>query len=220
MFSGGIERRTLARLDDAAAGRRRHGAPSATRSPFWQRWFDDAIGNDAFWEPLDHTPPPRRRAPRPTTSCPAGTISCSTSCCATTRRSSTPASTPYLTVGPWTHVTDGTSATSMRETLTWMRAKLLGDRSGLRDKPVAHPHFAAATNGASSTPIRPAPPDTQIWHLHPGNVLSQRPVTASRARPLHLRSGRPDAQSSAAPCSPSPAPARSTRRRSKRATTC
>jgi len=45
--------------------------------------------------------------------------------------------TPYLTVGPWTHMNPGMQlGSSMREAVAWLRANLLEDRTFLRKNPV------------------------------------------------------------------------------------
>ena len=43
---------------------------------------------------------------------------------------------PYLTVGPWSHFSMEAAANSMRQSIIWLRAQLLGDRGGLRELPV------------------------------------------------------------------------------------
>jgi uncharacterized protein len=43
---------------------------------------------------------------------------------------------PYLTIGPWSHSDGRMMRAAVREALTWFRAQLCGDSSGLRDDPV------------------------------------------------------------------------------------
>ena len=145
--------------------------------PFWRRWMHDAVGNDAFWEAIDHTHRLGSRTP------PnhfvsgwydfmidqllrdyATLLDCG--------------HTPYLTIGPWIHVSAELQRQSIRETLIWMRAHLLGDRSGLRDKPVRI-HISGIDEWQEFKAYPPGVADTQIWHVHPEGVLSPRPVKNS-----------------------------------------
>ena len=43
---------------------------------------------------------------------------------------------PQLVVGPWTHTSPGLLVAAMRESLAWLRARLLGDRRLLNEAPV------------------------------------------------------------------------------------
>jgi len=176
MLSGSVEQRTLRAslklpLRDADKRVTGHAVP------FWQRWLDDAVGNDAFWESIDHT---HRLGPRtPPNHFVSGWYDFMID--QLLRDYTTLADVgqqPYLTIGPWTHVAPELQAESVRSTLTWMRAHLASDRSGLRDKPVRiHISGLDAWHEFDSYP--PGQPDPQIWHLHPKKVLSQRPVKAS-----------------------------------------
>ena len=176
MLSGSVEQRTLRAslklpLRDADKRVTGHAVP------FWQRWLDDAVGNDAFWESIDHT---HRLGPRtPPNHFVSGWYDFMID--RLLRDYTTLADVgqqPYLTIGPWTHVAPELQAESVRSTLTWMRAHLASDRSGLRDKPVRiHISGLDAWHEFDSYP--PGQPDPQIWHLHPEKVLSQRPVKAS-----------------------------------------
>lgn len=176
MLSGSVEQRTLRAslklpLRDADKRVTGHAVP------FWQRWLDDAVGNDAFWESIDHT---HRLGPRtPPNHFVSGWYDFMID--QLLRDYTTLADVgqqPYLTIGPWTHVAPELQAESVRSTLTWMRAHLASDRSGLRDKPVRiHISGLDAWHEFDSYP--PGQPDPQIWHLHPEKVLSQRPVKAS-----------------------------------------
>jgi putative CocE/NonD family hydrolase len=57
-----------------------------------------------------------------------------------------------------------------------MDARLKG--GGLPEKPVLL-HISGRDEWRAFDAYPPGPPDTQIWHLHPEGVLSQRPVKAS-----------------------------------------
>ena len=176
MISGGVEARTLAasmKLPLIDADKRVTGHAV----PFWKRWMTDAIGNDAFWEAIDHT---HRLGPRtPPNHFISGWFDFMID---QLLRDYTTlvdmGQTPHLTVGPWTHVASELQGASIRETLTWMRAHLLGDRSGLREKPVRI-HISGLDQWREFDQYPPGIPDTQLWHIHPDGVLSQRPVKAS-----------------------------------------
>jgi uncharacterized protein len=176
MFNGSIERRSLKaslKLPLADADKRAVGHAV----PFWRRWMQEAIGSDAFWEPLDHTHRLGSRTP------PNHFISgwydfmidqllrdYETLVLAGQR--------PYLTVGPWFHVSAELQKQSMLETITWMRAHLLDDRSELRASPVRL-YVTGLDAWYEFETYPPGAPDSQIWHVHPGKVLSRRPVKAS-----------------------------------------
>jgi putative CocE/NonD family hydrolase len=176
MFSGGVEKRTakaamtlpLLHADNAAVG---HDVP------FWQSWFNSAIGNDAFWEAIDH-----RHRLGPTT--PANHFISGWHdfmLDQLLRDYQTLVSfghTPYLTVGPWTHIANELQAESMRETLAWMRARLLGDASGLREKPVRI-HISGLDEWREYNTYPPGPAVMQDWHIQPGGGLAKSPSPAS-----------------------------------------
>lgn len=176
MISGGVEKATLRAsmklpLIDADKRVTRHEVP------FWRRWLVDAFEDPTFWDKLDHT---HRLGPRtPPNHFISGwydfmvdqllrdyatLVACG--------------QTPYLTVGPWTHIASEMQTESLRETVTWMRAHLLGDRTGLREKPVRI-HIGGLGEWREFYQYPPGEPDFAIWHLHPKKVLAQRPVKAS-----------------------------------------
>jgi putative CocE/NonD family hydrolase len=173
---GAVERRTLAasmQLPLVDADRRATGHDV----PFWKRWLNQSIGNDGFWESLDHT---HRIGPRtPPTSFVSGWYDFMLDQLLRDYETLTDAGQrTRLTVGPWWHVSPELQYEGMRDTLTWMRAELYGDRSGIADKPVRL-HIGGRDEWREFDAYPPGPPDTQIWHLHPGQVLSQRPVKSS-----------------------------------------
>jgi hypothetical protein len=176
MISGGVEARTLRasmKLPLIDADKRVTGHSVA----FWKRWMTDAIGNDAFWEALDHT---HRLGPRtPPNHFISGWYDFMVD--QLLRDYTTLVDVgqkPYLTVGPWTHVASSLQGESIKETLIWMRAHLIGDRSGLRERPVRI-FVSGLDEWREFESFPPGIPDTQIWHIHPDAVLSQRPVKAS-----------------------------------------
>ncbi len=174
--SGKIERRTIAAANTLPlvdADRRATGHDVA----FWKHWLTDSIGNDAFWEPLDHTH--RIGIRTPPTSFMSGWYDFMVDQLLRDYGTLTDAGRPTrLTVGPWTHVSQELQIEDVRDTLSWMNAELLGDRSGLADKPVKL-HIGGRNEWREFDAYPPGAPDTQIWSIHPDNVLSQRPVKAS-----------------------------------------
>lgn len=177
MWSGSIERKTLRAsmklplldADKLVTGK---------RIPFWRRWMNDAIGNEGFWEAIDHTHRLGMRTP------PNHFISgwYDFMLDQLLRDYATLVDAghkPYLTVGPWFHVSGELQKQSVKETLTWMRAHLLGDRSGLRDNPVRI-HVSGTDEWHEFDVFPPGAPDIQIWHIHPDGVLSPRPVKNSK----------------------------------------
>ena len=176
MASGDIERRTLRvsmKLPLIDADQRLTGR----KVPFWQGWLGESVGNDAFWEPLDHTH--RLGARTPPTSFVSGWYDFMLDQLLRDYETLADAGREVrLTVGPWVHVSPELQAESIRDTLTWMNAELLGDRSGLGDKPVRL-HIGGRNEWRDFDAYPPGLPDLQVWHLHPDKVLSQRPVKAS-----------------------------------------
>ena len=87
---------------------------------------------------------------------------------------------PYLTIGPWTHGGSALQPVMMAETIHWLRAHLLGDRSGLRADPVRLFVMGAGEwRDFKSWP--PAGYAAQPWHLQAGRGLS--PALPSEAAP-------------------------------------
>jgi putative CocE/NonD family hydrolase len=176
MGSGGIERRSLAssmRLPLIDADRRIFGR----EVPFWRRWLTDSVGNNAFWLPLDHTH--RIGVRTPPTSFVSGWYDFMLDQLLRDYETLTDAGgRTRLTVGPWFHISEELQLESLRDTLSWMNAELFGDRSTLHDKPVRL-HIGGRNEWHSFAAYPPALPETQIWHLHPDSVLSQRPVRTS-----------------------------------------
>ena len=203
-WTGSIERRTLRvsmKLPLADADRRAVGHTV----PFWQRWVRDAVGNDGFWEALDHTHRLGLRTP------PNHFISgwydfMVDQLLRDYETLVLAGQQPYLTVGPWVHVASELQAESMRETLSWMRAHLMGDASALREAPVRL-YVTGLDAWCDFDAYPPGQPDIQIWHLHPAKVLSLRPVGATPPDTYRYDPKNPT-RTSAAPSSPSSAPAR------------
>ncbi|HEV2514744.1 MAG TPA: CocE/NonD family hydrolase [Devosia sp.] len=176
MFTGGIERTTLRatmKLPLRDADKRVTGR----EVPFWRRWMDEAIGNDAFWQPLDHTH--RLNARTPPVSFTSGWYDFMLDQLLRDYATLVDAGhTPQLTIGPWFHVSSDLQMESVKQTLEWMNAKLLGDASSLRPKPVRL-HIGGLNEWREFDSYPPLQSENQIWHIHPDKVLSQRPVRAS-----------------------------------------
>jgi putative CocE/NonD family hydrolase len=176
MWSGSIDRLTLRvsmKLPLIDADERVTGKPV----PFWRRWINEAVGNDGFWEAIDHT---HRLGPRtPPNQFISGWYDFMIDQLLRDYASLVNAGQrPHLTVGPWFHVSGELQKVSVRETLTWMRAHLLGDRKSLREKPVRI-HISGIDEWREFDAFPPGVPDIHIWHLHPRGVLSPRPVKNS-----------------------------------------
>ncbi|MCY1082106.1 CocE/NonD family hydrolase [Archangium lansingense] len=89
---------------------------------------------------------------------------------------------PYLTIGPWTHVSPEGFVVAARESLVWLKAHLKGDRSQLREAPVRV--FVMGANTWRDFSEWPPPGiQTRRWHLQPGRGLSQAtPATSGPDR--------------------------------------
>ena len=170
MFSGDIERRTdraaailpLVEADKAAVGH---------KVPFWRYWFAHAIGNDAFWAALDHSYRLSETTP------PVHFISgwydfMLDPLLADYQHLVELGHQPYLTVGTWFHVAEELQRDNLRETLIWMRAKLLGDETGLRRRPVRI-HISGLDEWHEFDRYPPSPPSPVTWHIGPGSTLTQ-----------------------------------------------
>jgi len=83
---------------------------------------------------------------------------------------------PHLTVGPWTHGSLGLAATTMRESLTWLRHHLRGEGRGVRSRPVRL-HVGGA--GWREYDDWPPPVETaRPWYLGPDGGLAPVPPSA------------------------------------------
>ncbi len=84
---------------------------------------------------------------------------------------------PYLTIGPWRHADQQAVAAWARDSVAWLRAHLLGDRSGLRADPVRI--FVTGAEEWRDLPAWPPQTQPQRWHLQPGGALGAAPPAAS-----------------------------------------
>ena len=76
---------------------------------------------------------------------------------------------PYLLIGPWQHTDTEGMAASIRESVAWLRARMLGDASQLRSAPVRI-HVGGAGEWRD-LPSWPPPATEQRWHLQAGGGL-------------------------------------------------
>lgn len=170
MFSGDIERRTeraaavlpLLEADKAVVGH---------KIGFWRHWFEHAIGNDEFWTELDHSHRLTEKTP------PVHFISgwydfMLDPLLADYQRLVDLGHRPYLTVGTWFHVAEELQRDNLRETLLWMRAKLMGDGSGLRLNPVRL-HISGRNEWHEFERYPPGPASPQTFRIIGPGELGQ-----------------------------------------------
>ncbi|SMQ72052.1 hypothetical protein SAMN06295905_2006 [Devosia lucknowensis] len=175
MFSGDIERRTLKAAsslplidaDKIAVGH---------EIGFWRHWFDHAIGNDAFWTELDHSH--RLSADTPPVHFISGWYDFMIDpLLADYQRLVELGHRPYLTVGTWFHIAEELQRDNLRETLVWMRAWLIGDRTGLRARPVRL-HISGRDQWHEFDAYPPGPPAPQTWYPAAEGVLVEHGSSA------------------------------------------
>lgn len=147
------------------------------RVPFWQDWIKHSEPGDGWWQPVDHS----------------GTVSdvtapvnliggwydlflpWMTNDYAVLRDAGR---MPYLMIGPWSHLSLGILGATSRESLAWLRAHLLADRSRLREMPVCI--FVMGLGEWRDFPEWPPPGyRPQRWHLQTGGGLTPEPPAAS-----------------------------------------
>ena len=84
---------------------------------------------------------------------------------------------PYLTIGPWTHGSQGLIVESLRESVLWLGAHLRGQTNGLRDRPVRI--FVEGAGAWREYDEWPPPNPPVAWHLHAGRHLAMAAPRAS-----------------------------------------
>jgi putative CocE/NonD family hydrolase len=87
---------------------------------------------------------------------------------------------PYLTIGPWSHSSNGLAETGVRESLLWLRAHVLGDTKALRTAPVRI-YVMGADEWRDSAAWPPGDMKTQRWYLQPESALATNMPPDSRA---------------------------------------
>lgn len=155
------------------------------RVPFWQDWLEHNEPNDDWWKPIDYW------AGVPNVTAPAHLtggwydifLPDTIGLYQAQRRAGLK---PSLVIGPWTHAAFGWMSLSMGEALAWFRAHLLGDRSGLREKPVRF-YVMSASGGAwrDDDDWPPSGYSIQRWHLQSGCGLSSQ--SPAESQPDHYR---------------------------------
>ena len=78
---------------------------------------------------------------------------------------------PYLTIGPWSHSSNGLAGAGMRESLLWLRAHLYGETEALRNSPVRI-YVMGADEWRDLSAWPPKNVQAQRWHLQPGFALA------------------------------------------------
>lgn len=174
MVTGTIERKT-AKASNALPLKEADVAAMGKPIGFWRRWFDEAIGNESFWDKLDHRHRMNDKTP------PVHFISgwydfMLDQLLSDYQRLVDLGHRPYLTVGTWFHVEDQLQRDNLRETLLWMRAKLLNDTSGLREKPVRI-HVSGENEWREFDYFPPPGGALKTWFLAPERSLSERNTT-------------------------------------------
>ena len=169
MFSGDIERRTeraaktlpLLEADKVVAGH---------KVPFWRHWFGNAIGSDTFWTELDHRH--RLTATTPPVHFISGWYDFMVDpLLADYQRLVALGHRPYLTIGTWFHIAEELQRDNLLETIVWMRAKLMGDESGLREKPVRL-HVSGRNEWHEFDRYPPDGSKAQTWHIGTDRALT------------------------------------------------
>lgn len=169
MMTGDVERRTnqvamtlpLAEADMAAVGE---------KVPFWRGWFENAVGNDDFWEARNHRP---RLGPKtPPNTFISGWYDLMLDQMLIDYQTLVAAGhTPYLTIGPWDHTDNELQGESMRQTLGWMDHHLLKKPGMLREKPVRI--FVGGQNRWRDLDQFPPPTTAKTLYLQPESGLSE-----------------------------------------------
>jgi putative CocE/NonD family hydrolase len=150
---------------------------SGATMPFWQEWLEHEGPHDPWWAPGDHS------ASVSGVSAPVHlfggwhdfAISGMLRDYQGLRRAR---QRPYLTVGPWTHFDLAGIREGMRQAIIWLRSHALGDRAGLREKPVRI--FMQGENAWRELEEWP-PPNVrpQRLYLHGAGNLGQQSPKAS-----------------------------------------
>ncbi len=84
---------------------------------------------------------------------------------------------PYLLIGPWRHLDQEVIAATVRDSMAWLRAHLLGDTRQLRPTPVRI--FVGGVGDWRDLPAWPPPSQAQRWHLHADHGLGLQPPAAA-----------------------------------------
>ena len=84
---------------------------------------------------------------------------------------------PYLLIGPWQHTDTEGMAASIKESVGWLRARMLDDASQLRPAPVRI--YVGGAGEWRELPSWPPPATEQRWHLQAAGGLRPDPPEAA-----------------------------------------
>lgn len=158
----------LAEADEIALG---------ARAPHWRQWLAHERAGDPWWERSDH------RATVAAVSAPNHLVGgwrdfMLPALIRDYQEMQRAGRQPYLTIGPWHHWDTQASLTSTREGLLWLRAHLLGDRTGLRQAPVRI-HLGGADKWLDLDCYPPPGVMPRTLHLQPSGALTSAPPPVS-----------------------------------------
>jgi putative CocE/NonD family hydrolase len=136
----------------------------------WQSWLAHPEADDSYWTPR------RFSAGRPQISAPASFVAGWQDIFlpgelrdyAALRAAG---HEPRLLIGPWQHTDQEGMATCVRDSIVWLRAELLGDKSHDRDAPVRI--FVGGIEEWRDLPSWPPAARDQRWHLQAEGGLGQ-----------------------------------------------
>ncbi|HHG91321.1 MAG TPA: CocE/NonD family hydrolase [Devosia sp.] len=175
VLTGKVERRTksaslsqpVIEADIAATGH---------EVEFWRRWMLDAVKKDEHWQTLSQSG--RIGPDTPPNFFVSGWYDfIIDELVEDYQRLRKNGHTPYLTIGPWTHVEPKLIVESVRATLAWMAAKLNDDHSQLRPRPVRL--FISGLEQWHEFDAFPPPGSGQVSHfLGPRGTLVPEPIEA------------------------------------------
>ncbi len=77
---------------------------------------------------------------------------------------------PYLTIGPWTHISGASAELRFQEEIIWLRQHALNGNN-LREQPV-HIYVMGANEWRDLQSFPPESMHPQRWYLHPDGILS------------------------------------------------
>lgn len=139
-------------------------------APHWRDWIDHPHADDPWWARADHsTTVAQVTAPNHLIS---GWDDIALPGLVRDYRALQQAGRePYLTIGPWQHWDAELSLTTLRESITWLRAHLLNDRRQLRQAPVRL-YVTGAREWRDLEVYPPAEARPQRLHLHPDGGLA------------------------------------------------
>ena len=140
---------------------------------FFQDWLAHDAPGDPWWEPVDFA---RRLDNAPPASLVGGWYDCFLPSQVADYEAMQRAGRPSrLTIGPWTHMSPGGMATSLRDGLDWFEANLRGRSSQRRDGVRL---FVMGSRRWVDVHAWPPPADVQRWSLGAGGRLDPEGTVA------------------------------------------